>query len=197
MDYDRAYTEYQLSRKSFPRRLFRNYYLETAANLITGKTIDFGCGVGELLKYLPDGSLGLEVNRASVKYCQDLDLNVEYYDPIEDNYLLRDFIPGEFDSLIICHVLEHLQNPEVVLNLLLESAERLGIQKVVVIVPGRKGFKSDDTHITFIDQSFFSRNNLEKTNSFIITSQYLFPINSPFFENFLTHLELRIVYNRL
>ena len=66
MDYGQHYTEYQLKKRSLFRHLTRKLYLSASLRMIQGRTIDFGCGVGELLQKLPVGSIGLEINKTTI-----------------------------------------------------------------------------------------------------------------------------------
>ena len=58
---DDRYTKYQTDRSAI-RKLVRRGYLRSARNKLCGATSDLGCGVGELLASLPEGSMGLEYN---------------------------------------------------------------------------------------------------------------------------------------
>lgn len=194
MDYDRSYTEYQLRERSWLRQLVRDFYLKATLQLLEGQTIDFGCGTGELLRKLPPGSIGLEINPVTVEYCQSQELNVYLYDPQKDEYRLSDFVPGQYESLILSHVLEHVKQPVHVLHTLLQAAQRLGIRRVVVIVPGKKGFAFDSTHRTYIDRSFFKNHNLTEVDDLRVVKQRYFPINLQVIENFFTYLELQVIY---
>jgi SAM-dependent methyltransferase len=194
MGYDRSYTEYQLKKRSWLRQFVRDFYLKATLQLLEGQTIDFGCGTGDLLRKLPPGSIGLEINPVTVKYCQSQGLNVYLYDPQKDGYRLSDFVPGQYKSLILSHVLEHVEQPVHVLHTLLQAAQRLGIRRVVVIVPGKKGFAFDSTHRTYIDRSFFKNHNLTEVDDFRVVKQRYFPINFQVIENFSTYLELQVIY---
>ena len=55
--YSKKYYEY-LKNRSKIRKWLRLYYLRDINKYCIGKTIDFGCGVGELLKILPEDSIG-------------------------------------------------------------------------------------------------------------------------------------------
>ena len=70
---------------------------------------------------------------------------------------LGDLPVGQFRSLVIAHVLEHLPDPATAIDRLLSASRRLGIRRVVVVVPGAKGFASDKTHKTFIDSIWLAR----------------------------------------
>lgn len=151
-EFDNNYTRYQ-SERSAARKFVRKLYLKRAARQLPGKTLDFGCGVGELLAWLPEGSQGVEYNRATVEHCRARGLDVRFYDGFEDGWSLSAFGPEDgFRSMVISHVLEHLDEPAAVLGRLLRTAERLGMENVLVIVPGRAGFRIDPTHRVLVDE---------------------------------------------
>ena len=196
MEYDKTYTEYQTKKRGFLRRIARTYYLSAAVKLLNGPTIDFGCGPGELLTCLPRGSIGLEVNPATVEYCQKKQLNVKLYNPKKDNYSLAEIPVGQYKSLIISHVLEHLEKPHVVMNSLFDAANRLQLEKIVIIIPCKKGFNFDQTHKTFIDKLFFYKKNIVTNSNFKISQMKYFPINLKLIGNFYTYHELHVVYEK-
>ncbi|MCK5680141.1 class I SAM-dependent methyltransferase [bacterium] len=171
-------------------------YLNRALKLVTGKTIDFGCGIGEMLQRLPSGSIGLEINKSTVDYCKQKKVNIQLYHPDKDNYQLSEFKPSVYDTLLISHVLEHLEQPEIVIRSLLTACTRLSIKKIVIIVPGKKGFSFDKTHKTFINSAFFRNNNLNTVEKFQITKQQYFPFNIKQLETLFTHHELQVTYCR-
>jgi SAM-dependent methyltransferase len=151
--FDDAYTRYQ-SERSALRKFVRKLYLKRAAAQLQGKTLDFGCGVGELLQWLPAGSRGVEYNRATVDHCRARGLDVQFYDGTTDGWSLSMFGPGDgFRSMVVSHVLEHLDEPRDVLRRLLDTAVRLGMRDVLVIVPGRAGFRIDPTHRVLVDEA--------------------------------------------
>lgn len=150
-EFDADYTRYQTERSAL-RKFVRRLYLRRAAAQLDGPTLDFGCGAGELIGYLPPGSRGVEYNRATVAYCRANGLPVDFYDGFADDWNLSLFDGGEgFRSMVVSHVLEHLAEPLDVLRHLLRSAQRLGVGRVLVIVPGRAGFRIDPTHRVFVD----------------------------------------------
>src|SRR6476659_9778280 len=138
--YDARYTRYQLQRSSL-RKLVRRAYLQSALSQLQGPTVDFGCGVGELLERLPAGSVGLEINPVSVDHCRASGLDARLYDGYADGWALGVLSPDQgLRSLVISHVLEHLDDPMHILSALLGSCRRLGISRVLVIVPGQRGY---------------------------------------------------------
>jgi hypothetical protein len=193
--YDAEYTEYQLNRSRL-RKLIRGLYLKHILKKVKGKTIDFGCGVGELLSMLPAGSIGMEVNEATVRYCQGRGLPVVAYNPDHDEYRFAEVTAGDFSTFVTAHVLEHIENAEAVLRKMLSSCARLGIQRVIVVVPGIKGFQFDNTHKTFIDRRFFAENRLEDHAGYRIVSTDHFPFPFSLAGKYFTHNELTVVYER-
>ncbi len=194
--YAEQYFEY-LHRRSWWRKQVRQGYLRDIRQQCTGKTIDLGCGVGELLKLLPEGSLGLEINPFAVRYCQAEGLNAALYNPVSDDYRLEGLENAGFSSLTMNHVLEHLDAPCLVVSKLFETGKRLSIQRFVFTVPGWKGYLSDPTHRTFVDMAYFEKNGLLNHPRYRLIQARYFPFNHSFFSNNLTHNELRIVFEYL
>ncbi len=193
MAFDRAYTDYQLKR-SLLRKFIRRFYLRHTLSFTKGKTIDFGCGIGELLQLLPKGSLGYEVNENTVAYCLSKGLNVRTYCPEIDDYRLLDCREGDYESLVLSHVLEHLEHPAQVLRKLLRSCRRIGIRKVVVVVPCEKGFRFDRTHRTYISLSYIRERNLVEIEGFRIVKTKLFPFKCLWASRHFVYNELLVVY---
>jgi 2-polyprenyl-3-methyl-5-hydroxy-6-metoxy-1,4-benzoquinol methylase len=105
--YSQDYFNYLHNRSTF-RKKVRSFYLNDIKKYCIGKTIDFGCGVGELLKILPENSIGFEINKVVVDYCRKNGLNVKLYVPGEDNYEFKMIKPGQYETFTMNHVLEHL-----------------------------------------------------------------------------------------
>ncbi len=190
--YDQRYTEYQTDRSRF-RKYVRRAYLKSAAAMVTGPTIDFGCGIGELLQRLPTGSLGLEVNQATVQHCTAIGLEVMHYDANVQGWDLAG-VPSSLRmrSLVISHVLEHLEDPVGKFRKLLAGCEERGITTVLVIVPGVKGYATDPTHLTFLDRSDLHAPEVVHGTGFRIDRSEYFPVDSEWFGKYFTHNELRV-----
>lgn len=178
------------------RRLARRLYLRNTLRWVKGKTLDFGCGVGELLSLLPPGSVGYEVNETSVRFCRERGLEVRQYRPDEDRYEFRDCRPGEFATFTMAHVLEHVEGAQDVLRRIAKACERLGIGRMIIIVPGRKGFLHDPTHATFIDHKFLDRHGLAALEGYRIVREAYFPIPWPWGGRVFTHHEMMVIYDR-
>lgn len=192
-EYSIDYTNRQSNRSPL-RKFIRKFYLSHTLNLSRGLAIDFGCGIGELLGLLPEGSLGLEVNKASVSYCKNLNMNVSLYDPDEDDYNFSFLKENRFDTFIMSHVLEHLENPKDVLLKIMSACNRLGIKRIIIVVPGYKGFLYDKTHKTFINKDFIKEKDLLTTKYFDLISLNYFPFNLESVGRIFTHNETVFVY---
>jgi hypothetical protein len=78
----------------------------------------------------------------------------------------------------------------------MKSCKRLGIERIVIVVPGYKGFLSDKTHRTFVDKEFLINHRLIENEDFRLISCKYFPFNLPVFGKFLTHNETLFVFER-
>ena len=195
-EFDQRYTDYQ-SQRSPLRKWVRRAYLRSAAGQLEGRVLDFGCGVGELLERLPKGSLGLEYNPATVEHCRRKGLDVIAYDGFADDWSLSVLPPDRcFDSMVVSHVLEHLDEPAPVLGRLLRAAVRVGIQRVLVIVPGRAGYRIDDTHRTFVDRVMLADARIVQGSGFALRRANYFPLDLRVVGDWFPHHELQVLYTQ-
>ena len=196
--FDESYTEYLKARdgRSGLRRRVRGLYLAHQARQVEGPSIDFGCGLGPLLARLPLGSLGLDINASSIEHCRALGLPAEVYDPESDRYELRAFAPGRFRSLIAAHVFEHLEEPTIALRRLLQSARRLELNRVVIVVPGERGFRVDRTHRTFLTEVELGAPAVWEGTGFRVRGSHRFPFDWPAIDRWFTYQELHVVFER-
>jgi hypothetical protein len=193
--YSNDYFNYLHNRSSF-RRKVRTLYLNDIKKYCIGRTIDFGCGVGELLKTLPEGSIGFEVNKVVVGFCKKKGLNVDLYVPEKDNYDLKMIGPGKYETFTMNHVLEHLESSSKVITKIFESCNKLEIKRIVFTVPGHKGYKTDATHQTFINMDYLIKTGITDNKYYELKVNKYFPVNSESFSKFFTHNELRLVFDK-
>lgn len=194
--YDKEYFDYLLNRSSF-RKYIRGFYLRNIKKYCRGKTIDFGCGVGELLKILPAGSVGFEINKVAVDHCVSMGLDVRLYSPENDNYQLADIRPGSYTTFTMNHVLEHLTDSRKIIEILFSTCNRLGIERIVFTVPGLKGYKTDPTHETFITVEYLKDHGLLDNKYYKLYKSRYFPVNNKLFSHYFTHNELRLVFDKI
>jgi SAM-dependent methyltransferase len=157
-DFGADYAQEQLRRSRHPlRRPIKRLYLDRVLSQVHGPTIDFGCGAGQLLRRLPAGSVGIEINPHLIAALRKEGLDVRQAGGEASDFELGEFEPGRWRTLTISHVVEHLVEPERDLRALFSACTRLGIDRVVMTVPGAKGYASDPTHRTFIDADWVAR----------------------------------------
>jgi len=163
---------------------------------LRGKVIDFGCGVGEILRRCPTGSIGLEINQSSVEYCRKLGMDVRPFDPAIDAYQLAMVEPNTYQTFLMSHVLEHIANTAHVLRTLLASCHRLDIERVVIKVPGALMYSKDSTHVTFVDHSWLRANELLTAEGFRMSTISYYPFNSEWIGKISLVHETLVIYDR-
>ncbi len=113
-----------------------------------GRTLEIGCGIGRLLVALPFGSVGIDHNPHSVAECRRLGLDAFTSDDFLAGDRARD---GEFDSLLLAHVVEHM-TPDEARDLIAAHLRFLRPGgKVLLICPQEKGYTTDHTHVHYFD----------------------------------------------
>jgi len=196
-EFDAVYAAEQLRRSQHPlRRLIKRFYLDHVLQDVHGPTIDLGCGAGQLLARLPAGSLGVEVNPVLVEHLRTAGMNVLGYDAVSDGFNLTGFRENYYRTLVISHVLEHFEDAASVIRALWRSCARLGIETIVAIVPGAKGYASDPTHKTFVDLGFIEIQGLRRVEGFELVRSRYFPIDRADIGDYFTFHELKLVYSR-
>ena len=195
-DYDAEYAAEQIRRSRHPlRRAIKRLYLDRLLRDAEGPTVDLGCGAGQLLRRLPPGSVGIELNPVLVRELSAQGLQVLQARGDDGDFDLPGLPPRPFRSLVVAHVLEHLAAPEVALNRLLRACVRVGIRRVVTVVPGARGFASDPTHRTFFDRSWWARLRLDEQTGFVAREPSYFPGPEWVGRHFVFH-ETKVVLDR-
>jgi SAM-dependent methyltransferase len=113
-----------------------------------GRTLDVGCGIGRNLVNLGPGSVGVDHNAESVSLARARGLTA---------YTTEEFwgsgagAPGAFDSMLLAHVMEHV-DADVAEDIVREYLPCLKPGgKLVFITPQEVGYRSDSTHVRFVD----------------------------------------------
>lgn len=142
--------------------------------LALGRTLDLGCGIGRHLEQLPAGSVGIDPNPHAVAAARRR--GCEAYGPAAFRASPR--AAERFDALLVAHVLEHLPRA---------AAESLVAQhirflragaRVVLITPQERGFRSDPSHVEFLDLAAL-REILARSGCEVLRS-YSFPLPRAF-----------------
>lgn len=113
-----------------------------------GFTLDLGCGIGRNLDHLGGHGIGLDHNESAVAAARSRGL--EAYTP-EEFVGSGQAREARFDSLLCAHVLEHMRFEEAVelVGGHLHFVRPGG--RVVLITPQEAGFRSDATHVEYMD----------------------------------------------
>ncbi|MDU0312717.1 class I SAM-dependent methyltransferase [Phycicoccus sp. M110.8] len=113
-----------------------------------GRVLDVGCGIGRNLANLGPDSVGVDHNADSVAAARARGLTAYTTQEFWDTEVAR---PGSFDSLLLAHVMEHV-DADVADGIVREYLPCLRPRgKVVLITPQEVGFRSDATHVRFVD----------------------------------------------
>ena len=116
-------------------------------SLSLGKTLEIGCGVGRVLPWLPN-SIGVDHNSTSVAAARARGLTAF----TNEEFHLSEFaISKSFDSLLMAHLLEHMAEDE--RNTIMKKFRKYlkPEGRLVIICPQEAGFRSDSTHIEYLD----------------------------------------------
>lgn len=134
-----------------------------------GRTLDVGCGLGRNLAALADG-VGVDHNPASIATARERGHRAWTSDEWPT---CADAVRSSFDSMLVAHVLEHLDTEmshQVLTSYLpyLKDAATL-----VLICPQERGFVSDPTHIRWVDDRGLA--DTAASLGFAVSGAYSFP----------------------
>ena len=170
---EKNYTDGLLFRQSAWWKKFFNVQLPYKYNIQSlkpGFILDIGCGIGRNLLHLNGNGIGVDHNPTSVEVSRSRGLKAYTVDEFMDSSYNK---PETFDSILLAHVAEHMNGNDFI-KLLKQYTYLLKKNgKVIVITPQEKGFKSDDTHVQFMD--FATIKELLNKIGFINIRQYSFP----------------------
>ena len=140
----------QTLERRFVARVFdvQRPYRRNIQRLATGFVLDLGCGLGRHLRHVDGNGVGIDVDELAVATARARGLVA--FTP--DDFLASEFAqPGRFDSLLASHVLEHLSPAEGPALLRQYLPYLRGEGRVILICPQEAGFRSDPTHVAFLD----------------------------------------------
>lgn len=155
-----------LRRRSLVGLAYRRLWLyPRLAKNLSGKVLDIGCGIGDFLAYYY-GAVGVDINHYAVDWCKRRGLDARLMD--EDRLPFSD---NAFDSIVLDNVLEHLSAPAG----LLREVRRVLVPggRLVVGVPGERGYESDPDH-----KVFYGEDDLLQTmraNGFSVNTTFYMP----------------------
>ena len=145
-------------------------YRWNVRSLRLGRTLDIGCGIGRNLHFLGASSVGVDHNADSVALARARGL--EAYSTEE--FSVSAPAPESFDSLLVAHVVEHMSEHDAIamMRSYLPHLRRGG--RVCFITPQERGYRSDPTHIRFVD--FGALDGLSRALGLRRQRQYSFPL---------------------
>lgn len=113
-----------------------------------GRTLDIGCGIGRNLRSLAPGSVGVDHNVSSIEEARRRGLQALTTAEWAESPLA---VPASFDSLLLAHVIEHMDEPagRALLEGYLPFLRPGG--RVFLICPQERGYATDPTHVRFTD----------------------------------------------
>jgi SAM-dependent methyltransferase len=118
-----------------------------------GFTLDIGAGIGRNLNHLNGHGVGVDHNLESVRLLRERGLTG--FTPEE--FIRSEFAkPGRFDSLLLSHVVEHLEPTEALQLVAAYLPYLRDLGRVVMITPQLAGYRSDPTHVTYVDSQLAS-----------------------------------------
>lgn len=144
---DQVYFDY-LRGRSRLGLWYRRYYLyPRLSRMLTGRVLDFGCGIGDFLNFRPD-TVGVDINAETVEFCRAAGRDARL---IENGRI--PWADASFDGVIMDNVLEHI--PEERADAVVDEVLRVLVDSgtVLIGVPGQKGYASDSDHKRFYRES--------------------------------------------
>lgn len=113
-----------------------------------GRVLDIGCGIGRNLENLGGNGVGVDHNQESVMLARARGLTAFTPSDFHDSAWA---VADGFDSMILAHVLEHV-NADVANDMVREYLVYLRSGgKILFITPQEAGYHSDATHVRFVD----------------------------------------------
>ena len=148
-------------------------YRRSIRRLRLGRVLEVGCGIGRVLSFLDD-AVGVDHNADSVRVARERGLRA--WTTAEWPHC-DDARPASFDSLVLAHVLEHVDEPtgdEIIGEYLpyLRPSARL-----LLICPQERGFSTDATHVRFLDLGAMEAT--ARRAGFVPTRATSFPLPRP------------------
>jgi SAM-dependent methyltransferase len=156
--------------------LYRKFWLyPTLCRNLNGRTLDIGCGIGDFLNYRKE-TVGVDINPLLVEWCRNRGFEVSLLD---SNRL--PFANASFESSLLDNVLEHILDPT---PLLVEIRRVLKYRgRLIVGIPGRRGYASDPDHKVFYDtENLISI--LAKEN-FVVQQFFYMPFKANYLSNYI------------
>lgn len=177
-----------LQRRSLAGKLYRNFLLYPRLNAcLSGIVLDYGCGIGDFLRFR-SATLGVDINAFNIEYCKSQGLKAEQLGETGS-------IPHgqkSFSGIVMDNVIEHIP-PEDVDSVVDEVLRVLSPNgKLLIGVPGLKGFNSDSDHKHFYSEQglieLLGRHGCKRVKSFHM------PISIPWMGKYLSQYCIYVLF---
>jgi len=99
--------------------------------------------------------------------------------------------------MAMCHLMEHLPDVAELMPKLFESAAALGVSRIVITVPGKKGYDRDQTHRTFINPAYIREHLLQNVAGFHLKSEGFHPLPFEAAGNHLAENTYVMIYTKI
>ncbi|MDP6977581.1 MAG: class I SAM-dependent methyltransferase [Myxococcota bacterium] len=129
-------------------------YRRHVRGLDLGFVLDVGCGIGRNLVHLQNNGVGVDHNADSVAAARER--GCEAFVPA-DFGASEYAVAGRFDSLLCAHVVEHMSLDEAVQMIASYLQYLRAGGRVVLIAPQQAGYRTDATHVEFMDPPKLAR----------------------------------------
>lgn len=139
-----------------------------------GRVLDVGCGIGRNLKNLGGDSVGVDHNADSIEIARSAGLTAYTTDEFWSTEIGA---PASFDGMLLAHVMEHV-SAEIAEDIVREYLPCLRSGgRVVFITPQEVGYRSDHTHVRFVDLDELQRH--ARRLGLAVERAYSFPFPRP------------------
>ena len=186
------YTEYQVNRSAL-RKFVRRAYLKSARAKLEGRVLDFGVGSASCWNPCRLVQWGWSTT-GHRRLLPREGAGCAWYDGLRTAGHSRAVPEGRrFESMVVSHVLEHCMAHL--------RSERLACRRrttwdpqCLVIVPGKAGYRSDSTHVTFVDAEMLAATSLVAGTAFSVESTGYYPGNVRGIGDWFPHHELQVLF---
>lgn len=135
-----------------------------------GYTLEIGCGVGRNLAHLDGRAVGIDHNPQSVEVAKIRGLTAM----LPEEFLHSSYNEASrYDCLLAAHVVEHMKVKEAIELMLPYLPNLRPGGTLILIAPQEAGFRSDSTHVEFMD--FEKLRRIHSALGLTVEKEYSFP----------------------